>query len=314
MRKIKAPAPYFGGKSLIVDELNRRFGDVRVRSDPFCGSLAWILASPPVGIEVVNDLSGDVVNAYRAIRADPDAVAYYCDYPTSELDKLARAWVLRETLPELAARCAADPNWYDARAAGYFLYVTTTDLSGTLPRRGPWIVENGKMVRRGRANGLIKSMPKFVRRCRLTTMRYTALVVWFRQIAERLRNVAILCGDWRRAVDLFSAGKYGTTAILIDPPYPDYGYLYANGAQRPVWFDAARWAVERGDNPSVRIAVCGYWTPEADEMFPASWARFRWKAHGGLGNKRKSSVYENRYRECVWFSPHCVTRSAADST
>jgi len=304
MRKIRAPFPYYGGKYSIVDELNRRFGDVDVRIDPFCGSAAWILASPPVQTEVINDLYADVVNAYRAIRADPDAVAYYCDYPVSELDRFARTWTLRETLPERAARCAADPDWYDAKAAGYYIYAVSTDIRARPYRRGPWVVEGGKIVKRDGAKGIQKAVPNTQRKS--SRRRYAALVEWFRQIAERLRNVAILCGDWRRAISTFPSGKYGVTAILIDPPYPDYGHIYATDEQRPVWFDAARWAVECGDNPNVRIAVCGYWSPETDALFPANWKRFRWRANGGFGNQRKRGASEKRYRECVWFSPHCA--------
>jgi len=306
MRKIRAPFPYYGGKYTIVDELNRRFGDVDVRIDPFCGSAAWILASPPARTEIINDLYADVVNAYRAIRADPDAVAYYCDYPVSEVDRLARVWTLRETLPERAARCAADPDWYDARAAGYYLYTVSTDIKAQPYKRGVWVVEDEKLIKRSGADGVTKSIPNMVRRRGIDKVRYAALVVWFRQIAERLRNVYILCGNWRRAVSTFPSGKYGVTAILIDPPYPDYGHLYTTDAQPSVWLDAARWAVECGDNPNVRIAVCGYWSPETDAVFPAGWGRFRWRAQGGFGNQRRNGVNENRRRECVWFSPHCV--------
>lgn len=305
MSKIRAPFPYFGGKYPIIDELNRRFGDIDVRIDPFCGSAAWILASPPVRTEIINDLYADVVNAYRAIRADPDAVAYYCDYPVSELDKLARTWTLRETLPERAARCAADPDWYDAKAAGYYLYTVSVDIRAGPHKRGPWVIEDGKLVKRSGEDGMRKELPNLTRQRGTVGKRYAALVAWFRQIAERLRTVAIICGDWRRAISTFPSGKYGVAAILIDPPYLGYDYIYATDAQPSVWIDAARWAVECGDNPNVRIAVCGYWTPEVDALFPANWARFRRTANGGFGNARKRGVNENRHRECVWFSPHC---------
>jgi hypothetical protein len=305
MRKIRAPFPYYGGKYTVVDELNRRFGDVDVRIDPFCGSAAWILASPPVKTEIINDLYADVVNAYRAVRADPDAVAYYCDYPVSELDRLARIWTLRETLPERAARCAADPNWYDARAAGYYLYTVSTDIKAQPYKRGPWVVENGKLVKRSGADGMTKSVPGMLKSAGVAKERYASLVAWFRQIAERLRGVFILCGDWRRVVEPFSFGKHGVTAILIDPPYPGYEQSYAIKDTYSVWFDAARWAVANGDNQNVRIAVCGYWTSETDAVFPADWKRFRWRTNGGFGNLRKRGANENRFRECVWFSPHC---------
>jgi site-specific DNA-adenine methylase len=42
--KLKAPFPYFGGKSRIAAEVWRRFGDVKTYVEPFCGSCAVLLA------------------------------------------------------------------------------------------------------------------------------------------------------------------------------------------------------------------------------------------------------------------------------
>jgi len=64
-----------------------------------------------------------------------------------------------------------------------------------------------------------------------------------------------------------------------------------------VWNRAARWAVENGEKQHLRIAVCGYFTEQADAMFPQNWERYLWKQAGRLPQQQK---------ECIWFSPYCA--------
>ena len=93
MTVLKAPFPYMGGKSRIAREVWRRFGDAPNYVEAFLGSAAVLLARPPFEgnrIETANDLDGHVCNFWRALQADPDAVAYYADWPVSELDLQAR--------------------------------------------------------------------------------------------------------------------------------------------------------------------------------------------------------------------------------
>jgi DNA adenine methylase len=82
-----------GGKTRVAREVWRRFGDVPNLVEPFFGSGAILLGRPPFEgnrIETVNDLDGHIANFWRALQADPDAVAYYADWPVSELDLHAR--------------------------------------------------------------------------------------------------------------------------------------------------------------------------------------------------------------------------------
>lgn len=57
---LRAPFPYFGGKSRVAAECWRRFGDVRNYIEPFMGSAAMLLGRPHWPwkgnrIETVND-------------------------------------------------------------------------------------------------------------------------------------------------------------------------------------------------------------------------------------------------------------------
>jgi hypothetical protein len=74
------------------------------------------------------------------------------------------------------------------------------------------------------------------------------------------------------------------------------------------------WCVERGDDPHMRIALCGY-TGEGHEQLEAlGWSVMAWKAAGGYGNQGGCNMTrgaDNANRERIWFSPHCVAANAA---
>ena len=69
---MKAPFPWFGGKSKAAPLVWAALGDVGHYIEPFAGSLAVLLGRPAVGrrvTETVNDLDGHLVNFWRAIQA-----------------------------------------------------------------------------------------------------------------------------------------------------------------------------------------------------------------------------------------------------
>jgi hypothetical protein len=69
-KRLKAPFPWFGGKRQAASLVWERLGDVDNAIEPFCGSLAWLLARPhPPRIETVND-ADCVAPETRILRAD----------------------------------------------------------------------------------------------------------------------------------------------------------------------------------------------------------------------------------------------------
>src|SRR5262249_2941935 len=115
----KAPFPWFGGKSRIARMVWKRFGDVAGYVEPFFGSGAVLLNGPlpegekrPVGGETVTDFDGLVCNFWRAVQAEPKAVAKWSDWPVNENDANARhAWLV-ERKDTLQARLEGDPDYY----------------------------------------------------------------------------------------------------------------------------------------------------------------------------------------------------------
>jgi len=122
---LKAPFPYFGGKSAVADLVWSRFGDPRNYIEPFFGSGAMLLRRPSEPkVETVNDLSGFVVNFWRAVKHDPEAVAYFADDPVNESEMHARhRWlVLSRKARASLARVKADPHHFDPKIAGWWCH------------------------------------------------------------------------------------------------------------------------------------------------------------------------------------------------
>ena len=126
-----APFPYYGGKRRIAAAVWQRFGRVDVYSEPFAGSLAVLLGNPePPRREIVCDLDGLIANVWRALAAAPDEVARYADYPTFHQDLTARHKWLVKWRRESAPRLSEDPEWFDARAAGWWIWGRSNWIGG----------------------------------------------------------------------------------------------------------------------------------------------------------------------------------------
>lgn len=331
MTDLQAPFPWFGGKSRIADRVWERFGDVPNYVEPFFGSGACILGRPhQPKTETVNDLDGFLSNFWRAIALDPDAVAHWADWPVNECDLHARhAWLVsqRETL---TARLMGEADFFDAKIAGYWVWGVCSWIgSGWCSGSGPWIVQDGMLVDRRKlphlgsagmgikrkiphlgdaGRGINRQLPHLGDAGRGVFIRE-----WFRDLSDRLRDVRVACGDWKRVMGESVTTKHGLTAVFLDPPYADttkrYSNLYACDSLS-VAHQVREWAIANGDNPKLRIALCGY---ECEHTMPEAWECMAWAARGGYQSQGLVSS-ENSKRERIWFSPHCLKVEAEPST
>lgn len=141
------------------------------------------------------------------------------------------------------------------------------------------------------------------------------LTDWFTRLADRLRPVRVCCGHWARVCDSDSTlTRLGTTAVFLDPPYRKKladgtenraGHIYANDKSQCVDSlvdEVQAWCLKWGDNPEIRIAVCGL---EGEYPKLEHWEKLAWKSQGGYGNRNKDN--QNAARERIWFSPHCLS-------
>lgn len=131
------------------------------------------------------------------------------------------------------------------------------------------------------------------------------LLAYFARLQERLRRVRVCCGDWKRVTGDSVTTCHGITGVFLDPPYgvPDRDKVY-NADCLKVAGEVRGWCLERGGDPKLRIALCGY-EGEHNELEEAGWSKLAWKAAGGYGARNKTN--KNAARERIWFSPACVT-------
>lgn len=305
--KLKAPFPWFGAKSRIADEVWARFGDVVNYVEPMFGSGAVLLARPEpyAGIETVNDADGFI----RALAADPEQVARYADWPVNECDQHARHIWLVGQRESLTARLEGDPDFYDAKIAGWWCWGICTWIgSGWCSGDGPWQSVDGQLVHLGNAGRGVHRQRVHLgdagRGVHRKSEAESGIYAWFEALAERLRRVRVCCGDWSRVVGPTVTVRQGLTAVFLDPPYSTAertADLYA--VDGDIAGDVRRWAIEHGDDPLLRIALCDY--GEAEHEMPATWERLNWKAQGGYGSQGSRGSL-NAEREVVWFSPHAL--------
>ena len=185
MNPLAPPLTYFGGKTRLAARIAALLPPHRHYVEPFCGSLAVLLAKPPSPMETVNDLDADVVIFWRVLRDQPEALERVCaltpharaehqlalDRPGDlpDLERARRVWV---ALTQGRAASTARSGWRH--------YVRPTGSTG---------------------------MPAYLR----------GYVARIGPAAERLARVSLEC---RPAAELI--GRYGAeleVLLYVDPPY-----------------------------------------------------------------------------------------------
>lgn len=310
---LRSPYPWFGGKSSVASMVWERFGDVRNFVDPFMGSLAMLLDRPTPfeGSETVNDADGFVSNFWRALQSDPETVAMHADWPVNENDLHARhAWLVGQR-EDITRRLEGNPDWFDAKVAGWWVWGACCWIgSGWCSGKGPWgVVETDgvrQLVHLGNAGqGVKRQLVHLGDAGRGVNRQRADLLTYFAGLADRLRGVRVCCGDWSRVCGPTPTIKMGLTGVFLDPPYADTakrtGDLYSKDSLS-VAHDVREWAIQWGDHPEMRIALCGY---EGEHEMPGSWDCVAWKAKGGYGSQGDGDN-PNARRERIWFSPNCL--------
>jgi len=325
---------------------------------------------PTTHIETINDADGLVANVWRALQADPDAVAKYCDYPVNHADLAARKRVLIAEKDTLLPKLIDSPDYYDTKLAGYWIWGTCCWIGSgmTSIRQIPHLADAGRGVHSigkrprltdagmgvhsigqiphldnagvgvhaigkrphltdaGMGVHAISQIPhltggKGVHKSSMvsppndsadvTAPYNTNIYKWFRQLSERLRNVRVVCGDWTRVCGGNWQDKMGDVGIFFDPPYAIADRAAVYGVDDFNVAHAVRaWAIERGKLPSYRIVIAGY-EEHKDELLADGWSSHAWQTGGGYGNIARnngaSRGKDNRIREVLYFSPHCVS-------
>ena len=331
---LAAPFPYFGGKSNACETVWAAFGDVDNYVEPFVGSAAMLLGAPDgKRVETINDADGFVANFWRAVSHDAEAVAEACDWPTNENDLLARhSWLVRQSAG-LTDRLHADPDFYDARIAGWWCWGACNWIgSGWCSGEGPWIHDGERIVLGNAGRGVNRKLPHLGNAGRgvnrklphlgdagrgvnrklphlsagqgASAARSAYIHEWFGMLQSRLRDVRVTCGDWGRVVKDSVTTRHGMTALFLDPPYTKGEMDYAAGGVGGALADEVRaWCLKNGGNPLLRIVLCGH-AGEHDELLAHGWQTRTWTARKGYAST--DEAVENSASETLWCSPQCV--------
>jgi hypothetical protein len=326
MTALKAPFPWFGGKSRVSDDVWKRFGDTPNYVEPFAGSMAVLLGRPvehTSKTETVNDLDGFIANFWRAVQFNPEATAHWADWPVIESDLTARhAWLVSER-ESLVRRLEGNPLFFDAKIAGWWVagvcgWIGSNFCSG----KGPWQSVDGELVNRqmphlsNAGQGINRQMPHLGdagqginRQMPHLGDAGQGIYLWFSALSERLRRVRVLSGDWERALSESITVGHGITAVFLDPPYGDeveQCRVYSTDSGS-VSGDVRQWCLKNGNNTLLRIALCGYEGEGHEELLDHGWTSHAWKTAGGYGAGRGGIGEANRHKERIYFSPACLS-------
>lgn len=300
---LKAPFPWFGGKSRVSHLVWQQFGDVPNFVEPFFGSGAVLLQRPHAAkTETVNDADCYLSNFWRAVSHDPEGVAHHADWPVNEADLLARhRWLIAQE--GFRAKMRTEPDFYDIKVAGWWVWGLCSWIgSGWCHTESQQLPHLGNAGRLPSLRGDSGATGQGIHASAFEGKR-GSIHGYFQQLHERLRKVRVACGDWSRVCGDSVTHKHGITGVFLDPPYAsDRNQAYAVDTPN-VAHDVRKWAIANGDNPLLRIALCGY---AGEHAMPEGWQEVAWKAAGGFGSQANGKGRENCSKERIWFSPHCI--------
>ena len=323
---MKAPFPWFGGKRRVAPEVWAALGDVDNYVEPFAGSLAVLLERPSwhTGTtETVNDADRFVANVWRALACDPEAVARHADWPVNEADLEARHLWLVTTGRERIEHMAADPTAFDAQVAGWWVWGINAWIgSGWCAGTGPWVLTDegvrkrphlgdaGQGINRQRPHlgdagqGINRQLPHLGNAGQ-------GIEAYLCELADRLRGVRVCCGDWSRVVTRGALNYGASVGVFVDPPYLGdvrTADLYLVD-DHSIAHEVREWCLANGDDPRLRIVLAGY-SDEHDHLIPETWRRVEWSSSSAYSTTaaagRKDGNHENRHKERLWLSPHCL--------
>jgi DNA adenine methylase len=256
---------WYGGKFNHLDWLLPLLPAAHHYCEPFAGSAAVLLNRIPAPVETYNDIDGEVVNFFRVLREQPDALAR-----AVALTPFAREEFFRAIADLSAAETALE------RARRFYVRArqARTGLAQTATL-GRWA--NCKETSRAGMSGVIS--------------RWLGGVEALPEIGLRLLRVQM---ENRPALDVIRLYDSPTTLFYCDPPY-----LHATRG------DAGAYGFELDEAAHVALAaalarccgkaaVSGYRDPLMDQLY-RGWRRF------DAPTKQCHSIKKPR-QECLWMN------------
>lgn len=273
-QQLKPPASYYGGKGRLAAWIASLMGPHRRYVEPFCGTAAVLLAKTPARFEVINDLDGDLVTFFRALRDQPDELERACRFtPYARAEFIEARDQHGEELDDIE------------RARRWWVRV----VQGFNSKPGDW--RNGWSV--SAAQGA--SGPRTA----------VSLVERFSAVAERLRMVAI---ENSPAIDVIARFDDPSAVIYCDPPYLG-STRTARSVREATKSNAYAHEMLRDDEHRELAAVLraaaghvllsGYASPLYDELY-AGWWRIETSVARPAAFHTGDEATRRRATEVVW--------------
>jgi DNA adenine methylase len=258
--KVRAIAPWFGGKRNLAPRIVEALGEHRVYWEPFCGSMAVLFAKPTCVMETVCDLHGGLTNLARVVQDRELGLDLY---------ELCAKTLMSEQLFKDAVERIKSGDYHATDGAKNLGWAYDFMLCSWLGRNGVagtksykyafcvrYTATGGHAAKRWRS--VIESIPAWQ---------------W------RLMNVTILNRDAFDVLDRID-DKPGT-AIYIDPPYLKKGAKYTHDFEPP---DHIRLARALSGFKNARVVVSYYDHPQLTELYP-DWERIEIEVSKAMGNQ-----------------------------
>ena len=243
--KIKALAPWFGGKRNLAPLIVQELGEHRAYWEPFCGSMAVLLAKPAVTTEVVNDLNSHLINLARVIQ-----------HPTMgpELYRRLRRTLMHEAFFVESDRIMRDLEAgihveLDSVAAAYHYMVCS------------WLGRNGTAGQPANKKGTY--CVRYTQNGGHAGTRWMNVAKSIPAWRRRLRGVTILQRDGLELLERIEDAA--NAAIYIDPPYIEKSTPYLHDFKPE---DHMRLALLLQRFRKARIVLSYYSHPMLKDLYP----------------------------------------------
>lgn len=303
---MKAPFPWYGGKLKVAHIVWAALGDVRHYIEPFFGSGAVFLNAPyPLRVSTLNEIDPMVVNFWRCVQAEPEALIR-ASMPVFESHLHAIHAFLVSRKDTLRERLEGDPDYTEPMLAAWWVWGVCCWIGGQwCGTKGPWKVNDARLVKDATllGEGVSRRLPHLSKRGQGFLMSDDPMQ-WFRALSQRFEGARIACGDWERVCGPTTISSMNPTGIFFDPPYSlsmRAKYLYATEEDCTARVHA--WCQQHGHDECLRIVLAGY-EGEHNALEEAGWTVYAWKANGGYGNQTEQGQ-RNAGKERLWLSPHC---------
>lgn len=186
---MKPPFPYYGGKTRVAEEIASILPAHRHYVEPFFGAGSVLLAKPPIVMETVNDINGDLVHFFRTLRDRPADLERACFLTPHARGEFLDAHVHR----------GEDAD--DIERARRTFVILSQGRNASLRKTGWAHFQNpGNMSNAG-------SRPSYIQR----------MVGRFAGIADRMLNVSIENRDALQVIAEY--GSHRDVLLYVDPPY-----------------------------------------------------------------------------------------------